>query len=247
MINIKFTKRKKVLLIMFLLLGLSPMNVYAMHIMEGFLPKEWAIFWTVVMIPFFILGIRNLNKTFIKYPDKKLFIALAGAFVFVLSSLKIPSVTGSCSHPTGVGLGAILFGPSIMVVVGAIVLLFQALLLAHGGITTFGANAFSMVVAGPFIAYFVYKFLRKSGVKTSIAVFFGAMLGDLITYVITAMQLGIAFPDPIGGITTSIVKFLGVFAFTQLPLAIGEGLLTSIVYNLLVEYKKEGGIDEIID
>ncbi len=62
--------------------------------------------------------------------------------MFVLSALKIPSVTGSCSHPTGVGLGAIMFGPSVMFVLGTIVLIFQALLLAHGGITTLGANAF---------------------------------------------------------------------------------------------------------
>ena len=33
---------------------------------------------------------------------------------FVLSALKFPSVTGSSSHPTGTGLGAILFGPTPM-------------------------------------------------------------------------------------------------------------------------------------
>ncbi len=56
--------------------------------------------------------------------------------LFVLSALKLPSVTGSCSHPTGVGLAAILFGPTAASVLGLIVLLFQALLLAHGGLTT---------------------------------------------------------------------------------------------------------------
>ena len=76
-------------------------------------------------------------------------LGLCGAFAFVLSSLKIPSVTGSCSHPTGVGLAAILFGPSVACIMALIVLLFQALLLAHGGLTTLGANVFSMGVAGP--------------------------------------------------------------------------------------------------
>ena len=61
-------------------------------------------------------------------------LAFAGAFIFVLSALKLPSVTGSCSHPTGTGLGAILFGPLPMAVMGCIALLFQALLLAHGGL-----------------------------------------------------------------------------------------------------------------
>ena len=77
---------------------------------------------------------------------------MCGAFAFVLSALKIPSITGSCSHPTGVGLGAILFGPMTMAVLGLIVLLFQALLLAHGGLTTLGANTFSMAIAGPIVS-----------------------------------------------------------------------------------------------
>jgi cobalt/nickel transport system permease protein len=36
-----------------------------------------------------------------------------------------------------------------MAILGAIVLLFQALLLAHGGLTTIGANIFSMAIVGP--------------------------------------------------------------------------------------------------
>ena len=77
---------------------------------------------------------------------------MSGAFIFVISSLKIPSVTGSCSHMTGTGLGAILFGPAAVSVLGLIVLLFQAVLLAHGGLTTIGANTFSMAIAGPLVS-----------------------------------------------------------------------------------------------
>ena len=58
---------------------------------------------------------------------------------------------------TGTGLGAILFGPAAMSVLGLIVLLFQAVLLAHGGLTTLGANTFSMAVAGPFVSYFLFS------------------------------------------------------------------------------------------
>ncbi len=96
-------------------------------------------------------------------PRTKLLLASAGAFAFVLSALKIPSVTGSCSHPTGTGLGAVLFGPSVMAVLGAIVLLFQALLLAHGGLTTLGANIMSMAVVGPWVAYGVFRLTRSLG------------------------------------------------------------------------------------
>ncbi len=39
-----------------------------------------------------------------------------------------------------------------MAVLGAIVLVFQALLLAHGGLSTLGANVFSMAIAGPWVS-----------------------------------------------------------------------------------------------
>ena len=50
-------------------------------------------------------------------------LGVAAAVTFVLSALKLPSVTGSCSHPTGTGLGALLFGPAAMAPIGLVVLL----------------------------------------------------------------------------------------------------------------------------
>lgn len=62
---------------------------------------------------------------------------------------------------TGTGLGAILFGPASVSVLGVIVLLFQALLLAHGGLTTLGANTFSMAIAGPVVSLEFINYVRK--------------------------------------------------------------------------------------
>ncbi len=213
-----------------------PQRAFAMHIMEGFLPLQWAIFWWVISLPFIILGLRSIRKTIESNPETKMLLGLSGAFAFVLSALKIPSVTGSCSHPTGVGLGAVLFGPLAMSVIGSIVLLFQALLLAHGGLTTLGANAFSMAIAGPFIAYYVFKGAQKVGLSFSIAVFLAAMLGDLGTYIVTSLQLALAFPSEVGGFAASFAKFSGIFALTQIPLAVSEGILTVIVINFLRKY-----------
>jgi cobalt/nickel transport system permease protein len=236
-------KKKDYLLLGVLLLLLSTPSVSnAMHIMEGFLPAGWAIFWAVASLPFLIIGLRKINKVFKGDVNAKVLLGLAGGFVFVLSALKIPSVTGSCSHPTGVGLGAILFGPTIMTVIGTIVLLFQALLLAHGGLTTLGANIFSMAIVGPIVSYAIFKGLNKTKINKSFIVFLAAALGDLATYIVTATQLSLVFQDPATGLTGSLVKFLSVFAVTQIPLAIVEGLLTAIIYNLLVEYRSQGVI-----
>jgi cobalt/nickel transport system permease protein len=216
-----------------------PNNAYAMHIMEGFLPYNWAAFWWIAMLPFVIAGVRSIKRTVTLHPSLKMMLGMAGAFAFVLSALKIPSVTGSCSHPTGVGLGTILFGPTAMTVLGMIVLIFQALLLAHGGITTLGANTFSMGIVGPFVSYGIYKGLKKLGAPQWLSIFMAATLGNLMTYVTTSIQLGLAFPAASGGVMPSILKFMGIFAFTQVPLAISEGLLTVMVFNILNAYNQK--------
>ncbi|HOV80882.1 MAG TPA: energy-coupling factor ABC transporter permease [Bacillota bacterium] len=220
------------------LIFVFPRSAHAMHIMEGFLPFNWCVLWYALAFPFLFFGIRSINGALRRNPALKTLLGLAGAFAFVLSALKIPSLTGSCSHPTGAGLGAILFGPAAMSVLGCIVLIFQAILLAHGGLSTLGANTFSMAVAGPLVAFGIYRALQKMGAPLWLSVFLAAALGDLFTYVATSLQLALAFPAGAGGIAASFAKFMGVFALTQIPLAVSEGLLTVLVFNFLTAYSK---------
>lgn len=223
--------------------ALLPSVAQAMHIMEGFLPQEHALGWLIAVIPFLAVGVKRIGVTLKHHPERKMLLGLAAAFIFVLSALKIPSVTGSSSHATGVGLSAVLFGPAVSSVLSGIVLVFQALLLAHGGITTWGANTFSMGVAGAFVAWGLFKVARICGLPDKVAVFLAAMFGDWVTYMVTAGQLALAFPDPLGGFWASYTKFLSVFAITQLPLAASEGLLSVVVYNALLRYSEQGLID----
>lgn len=204
-----------------------------MHIMEGLLPASHAVGWTVASAPFVAAGLRQIGKRTKEHPESKMLLGVSGAFMFALSALKMPSITGSCSHPTGTGLGSILFGPVAMAPVALVVLTFQALLLAHGGITTLGANVFSMGVVGPTVAYLVWRGLRGAGGSLTVSAFAAASLGDLATYATTAVQLALAFPDPASGLAGSVVKFLGVFAITQLPIALGEGLLTAVILRYI--------------
>lgn len=232
-------KAMPVLILLALWLFLAPSSAWAMHIMEGFLPLKWSLFWFVLTLPFLAAGLRSINRSVRARPEIKMLLGLAGAFAFVLSALKIPSVTGSCSHPTGVGLGAMLFGPAAMSVLGCIVLLFQALLLAHGGLTTLGANTFSMAVVGPLVAYGIFRAGMRLHLPRSLVVFAAAFLGDLMTYVTTSLQLALAFPAPQGGVWASAIKFMGIFAVTQLPLAASEGILTLLVFNFLAAHSRQ--------
>lgn len=213
-------------------------NASAMHIMEGYLPPKFCIAWGVLSLPFLAAGFFSIQKTVNKDRRLMTILAMSGAFIFVISSLKIPSVTGSCSHMTGTGLGAILFGPAAVSILGNIVLIFQAILLAHGGLTTLGANTFSMAVAGPVLSFGIYKLCKKCNLNRRISVFLAAMLGDIFTYCITSIQLALAYPSEQGGFLASVLKFLGVFAPTQLPLAIVEGILTVVIIIALESYAR---------
>ena len=213
-----------------------------MHIMEGFLPAGHALAWGIASAPFVAVGAVRLRRILRERPEARLTLGAAGAFAFVLSALKLPSVTGSCSHPTGTGLGALTVGPAATTVLGAIVLLFQALLLAHGGLTTLGANIFSMAIAGPWIAWAVWRASGLLGLPAAVGVFLGAALGDLGTYVVTSVQLALAFPDAQSGFGGALAKFAGIFAITQIPLAVAEGLLTVVVMNALAGRQAKGEV-----
>ena len=209
----------------------------AMHIMEGYLPVGFCVLWGVICLPFLAAGLMSIRKVINENRRVLILLAMSGAFIFVISSLKIPSWTGSCSHMTGTGLGAILFGPVAVSILGLIVLLFQAILLAHGGLTTLGANTFSMAVAGPLVSFGVYKLGKKLKLPLYINVFLAAFLGDLFTYCVTAVQLGLA-QHADTTLPAAIGRFLLVFAPTQLPLAVIAGLLTCMIVMGLETYAK---------
>lgn len=232
-------KQKKIITlagIFVLTFGIVP-NVPAMHIMEGYLPGAYCIAWGVLCIPFLAAGFMSIKKTLNEHRNLITLLAMSGAFVFVISSLKIPSVTGSCSHMTGTGLGAILFGPSAVSILGLIVLIFQAILLAHGGLTTIGANTFSMAIAGPFVTWGIFNICRKCKVNKMVSVFLAAALGDLFTYCVTAVQMALAHHADTT-VFDAMGKFLLVFAPTQIPLSIVEGILTVLIVMGLENYAK---------
>ena len=210
-----------------------------MHIMEGFLSWQWCLVWWIVALPCILLGIYQLKKILSTDREALPLLGVTGGFIFILSSLKLPSVTGSCSHPTGTGLSAISFGPWITSVVCAIVLLFQALFLAHGGLSVLGANIVSMGIVGPVIGYAVYRLLRDTSVNIYITVFLVTALADMFTYVTTSLELALAYPAETGGIASSFILFMGIFAVTQVPLAIIEGFVLALVFKYIVALKPD--------
>lgn len=218
---------------------LWPTPAYAMHIAEGILPANWAIIWYVAAFIFVFIGIRIIRKRSKEVKGLMPLLGLAGAAIFLISVFPVPvPISGTCSHPGGTPLGAILVGPFISTVLGAVALLIQALFLAHGGISTWGANIMSMAVVGSFAGFGTFILLRRMNASIGVAAFAGGILGDWATYATTAFIMASALHG-----TGSLWGMFGViavaFAPTQLPLGILEGIFTAAVVLIVYQRRPE--------
>lgn len=211
-------------------------NAYAMHISEGILPWNWAALWFVLAAPFIAVGLHRLKKLSNSDLSFKPLVGLMAAVVFIISCMPIPVPTaGTCSHPCGTGISGILLGPFISILITAAALLIQALFLAHGGLSTWGADIISMGVMGSFAGYLTFRALRSMKINLTLSGFLAGLLADWATYITTSVELasGIRGDSPFIPLFS---KILIAFIPTQLPLGILEGAITAGMVVLL--YKR---------
>lgn len=224
-----------------------------MHIAEGYLPLLHAAAWTAAFVPHGWGGLRPPARRRLPLPsaaaaplarassDRPALVA-AIAFGLLLTSLKLPSVAGSSTHPTGMALGTALLGPARMAPVAFGILLLQALLLAHGGLTTIGANAWALGVVGPWVTWGAWRTLRRLGPADPIALGVAAALGDLATYLATTLQLTLAQAGTGIPLTPLFLTTGTLFGVTQLPIAVLEGLLTTVAWRALAPEPHGGAL-----
>jgi cobalt/nickel transport system permease protein len=163
-------------------------------------------------------------------------VGLMAAVVFIISCMPIPVPNaGTCSHPCGTAISGILVGPGISILVAAVALLIQALFLAHGGLSTWGANIFSMGVMGSFAGFLTFKALRSMKINMGVSGFVAGLLADWATYFTTSIELASAIKGD-SPFMPLFWKILIAFIPTQLPLGILEGAMTAGMIVLL--YKK---------
>ncbi len=211
-------------------------DALAMHISEGLLPFHWAGIWFLVAAPFLGWGLYQLKKSSAADLSFKPLVGLMAAVVFIISCMPIPvPVAGTCSHPCGTGISGILLGPAISVLVAATALLIQALFLAHGGLSTLGANIVSMGIMGSFAGFLTFRALRSLRLSIAISGFTAGLLADWATYLATSVELALGIKGN-APFLPLLWKILIAFLPTQLPLGIIEGAITAGMIVLL--YKK---------
>jgi cobalt/nickel transport system permease protein len=210
-----------------------------MHISEGILPLPWAALWFAVAAPFVVLGVRRLNLLAQGDLAMKPLVGLLAAVVFIISCLPVPVPTaGTCSHPCGTAISAILLGPLVSVLVSAVALLIQALVMAHGGLSTLGADIVSMGVVGSFAGYGTFRLLRRGGAGLGTAAFVAGVVTDWATYLTTSVELasGIRGGEPFFPLAGKIML---AFVPTQLPLGLLEGAMTAGMVTLLARKRPD--------
>jgi cobalt/nickel transport system permease protein len=94
-----------------------------------------------------------------------------------------------------------------------------------------------MGIAGPLVGWGIYRVLRDTRVGIYATVFLAAAFADLFTYVVTSLELALAYPAQVGGMGSSFVAFMGIFAVTQVPLAILESIVLVLVFKYIVQLR----------
>jgi len=183
------------------------------------------------------VGVRQITTKRKNNPAYMSMLALLGAAVFVISVWHIPvPVAGSCSHPIGTPMAAMIIGPFPTVVIAGIALFFQ-MFLAHGGLTTLGANTVSMGILGTFVGFFTFLGLRKAGASIWLSAGLGALVGDLVTYISTALIIALAIQP------SNVITYWGIYTFeflpTQIPLAIVEFVFSAAAVQYIADRRPE--------
>lgn len=210
-----------------------------MHISEGILPAKWAVAWFGAAAPFLAKGLNDFKRRVQEVPTFKPVLGLMGASIFIISMLPIPvPIAGTCAHPCGTPMAAILVGPFLSTLLAAVSLLLQALFFAHGGLTTLGANIISEGVVGSLVGYGVFRLLRSRGVSLGLAAGLAGWLGDLAVYATTSAELALALHGTRPALSVGMAIF-GAFLPAQLPLSILEGVITAGMVNYVWKHRPD--------
>ncbi|MDA8219926.1 MAG: energy-coupling factor ABC transporter permease [Dehalococcoidales bacterium] len=178
-----------------------------MHISEGILPLQLAAGTTAVTIPFVAKGVQSIKQRVDRDPSVKPLIGLVSAAVFVISALPLPAPTGTSAHPTAIAIAAIILGPWAAAAVTGVVLMMQALFMAHGGISAWGANTMNMGIFGAFLAYGTYHLARRLNAPLWLSLGLAGALGDLITYLMTSATMALALAGDRSILTVTVAIF----------------------------------------
>ena len=213
-----------------------------MHITEGIITGGSAVVYTGVGAALVGLGAAKMKKFAKEFPEKKPLLGMGGALIFFISLIPIPAFTGTCSHPCGTPMVAILLGPWIGIALTGVSLLLQAAFFAHGGFGTWGANVVALGFFGCTFGWGAFRIARKMGLPLWAAGMAGGLIGDAMVYVSSGLILGTTLahaPNPQYSLFGYLAAIYVAYFPTQLPIAIGEMLITGMALQYAYNQRPE--------
>ena len=202
-----------------------------MHIGDGQIPLEQAVFYWIAALFFIGLSLRWARKE-MDEANIPIFAALA-AGIFAIQAMNIPIPWGTSGHMLGSVLAAIILGsPFAGILILALVLIVQGFLFADGGISVMGANILDMGVIAAFTGYYAFRILKNSlGMRT--ASFIGGWVGIVMGAEAVAIELAIAGTFPL----IEAMTWMGIYH--AVIGVIGEGLITAIVVTAVMKARPD--------
>jgi cobalt/nickel transport system permease protein len=204
-----------------------------MHIAEGLLPPLHAGIGFVAAAPALALSVLAIQRAYRNGEARdRALLTMGSALILALTLFPIPVPgLGATSHMCVTPALALLANPVLFTFPTALALLFQALFLAHGGITTLGVNTFTLGFVGPLVSFTLAFYLLRF-LPPSLRSFIAITAGSLSVYLADALILAFSLA---GGDSAGpwFLKMLAAFAPIQVPLSIVEGLLGAILVSRL--------------
>lgn len=200
-----------------------------MHLPDGIIPLDQAIIYWIFTLIIISIFFYKFSKD--KDKEKRMVsTAIYAVFAAVVSSLSIPSPFGVPIHFFVIPLVVILLGPFSACIVSFTCLIFQALVLNMGGITSFGAN---FIVMGFIIAVVVdifYKIFYR--LHEFYAIFISTMMGIMFATVGQVIILLLSGATNFNMLLTTLIPF-------YLFISIIEGILNVFVIKTIKTVKVE--------
>ncbi len=136
-----------------------------MHIPDGYLSPATCAVGYAVAAPFWYAALNRVQR--LLQTRVVPLLAAVSAFSFVVMMFNLPIPGGTTAHAVGMGVAAIVLGPSAAILAISIALMIQALFFGDGGITAYGANGLNMAIVGSLVSYFVYRLISANAAITS--------------------------------------------------------------------------------
>lgn len=164
-----------------------------MHIPDGYLSPSTCAALYAGAAPFWYLAAQRVKSAL--HSRAVPLIALFAAFSFVISMFNLPLPGGTTGHAAGIAIAAIVVGPWAAMLSLSVALAVQAFFFGDGGITALGANSLNIAIAGPLVAYAVYRTIgARSAIGSRRRVIAAAVAGYVsinVAALLTAIEFGI--------------------------------------------------------